>query len=192
MNFSATLRAATADDAEFMRAVYASTRAPELAVTDWSDEQKAQFCRQQSTAQEAHYRANYPTAEFAIVESGGTPIGRLYVDRWEKEIRIMDIALLPAHRGAGIGTALLRDLQEKARIAGKALSIHVGRRKAGSPWKISAKGSRTVPGRAPPSGRTSASVSGRRPSVRTTSKVCPKQGAKVARSTFSKSSIRAG
>ena len=125
MNSSATLRAATADDADFLRAVYASTRLAELTVTDWSDEQKALFCRQQSTAQETHYRANYPTANFAIVESAGTPVGRLYVDRWEKEIRIMDLALLPAHRGAGIGTALLRDLQEEARIAGKALTIHV-------------------------------------------------------------------
>jgi ribosomal protein S18 acetylase RimI-like enzyme len=47
------------------------------------------------------------------------------VDRWDKEIRIMDIALLPEHRGVGIGTGLLRELQEEARAAGKSLSIHV-------------------------------------------------------------------
>ena len=125
MNHLATMRRATAEDAEFLHAVYASTRAAELAVTGWSEEQKSQFCRQQSTAQEAHYRQHYPTAEFSVIERDGTPIGRLYVDRWEKEIRIMDIALLPEHRGAGIGSELLRELQEEARAAGKGLSIHV-------------------------------------------------------------------
>lgn len=125
MNQPAKLRRATAEDAEFLAAVYASTRAAELAVTDWSEAQKAQFCGQQSTAQDAHYRQHYPSAEFSIVEREGAAVGRLYVDRWEREIRIMDIALLPAHRGAGIGTELLRALQEQARAAGKALSIHV-------------------------------------------------------------------
>jgi ribosomal protein S18 acetylase RimI-like enzyme len=51
----------------------------------------------------------------------------LYVARWEREIRIMDIALLPEDRGAGIGTKLLRELQEEARAAGKSLTIHVER-----------------------------------------------------------------
>ena len=37
----------------------------------------------------------------------------------------MDIALLPKFRGAGIGSQLLGDLQKEARVAGKALSIHV-------------------------------------------------------------------
>lgn len=125
MDPSVRLRSATAEDAEFLATVYASTRAEELAVTDWSAEQKAQFCRQQFTAQDAHYRQHYPTAEFAVIERSGAAIGRLYVDRWEKEIRIMDIVLLPAQRRAGIGTRLLRELQEEARAAAKALSIHV-------------------------------------------------------------------
>jgi ribosomal protein S18 acetylase RimI-like enzyme len=126
-DFPFTLRPATAADTEFACAVYASTRAEELAVTDWSAAQKAEFCRMQFIAQDAHYREHYPTAQFSVIERNGTPIGRLYVDRWAKEIRIMDIALLPAHRGAGIGSELLRELQEEARAAGKALTIHVER-----------------------------------------------------------------
>ncbi len=114
-------------DREFLAAVYASSRMEELAATDWTDVQKADFCEMQFTAQDAHYRQHYPTADFQVIESAGTPAGRLYVDRWEKEIRIMDIALLPGHRGKGVGTKLLLDLQREAAECGKSLSIHVER-----------------------------------------------------------------
>lgn len=119
------LRPAQPSDDAFLRAVYASTRAEEMTLVPWSEEQKAAFCDMQFTAQDTHYRQHYPTAEFLIIERGERPAGRLYVERWEKEIRIMDIALLPEHRGAQIGTKLLRELQEEAGAAGKTLSIHV-------------------------------------------------------------------
>ena len=60
-----------------------------------------------------------------MIVAGGEPAGRLYVARWEDEIRIVDIALLPEHRGNGLGTSLLQELIEEADAAGKPLSIHV-------------------------------------------------------------------
>lgn len=125
METVSTLRPATPEDSRFLERVYASTRAEELAVTDWSEAQKAAFIHQQFTAQDAHYRKHYPTAQFFVIEVNGSPIGRLYVDRWSREIRIMDIALLPERRGEGSGTRLISELQEEARATGKALSIHV-------------------------------------------------------------------
>lgn len=121
------LRPIPPEDVSFLAGVYASTRTEELVVTGWSDEDKAVFCRGQFDAQSAHYRENYPGASLQIIERDGVSIGRLYVAHWEREIRIMDIALLPEHRGSGIGTKLLRDLQEEARSAGKSLTIHVER-----------------------------------------------------------------
>lgn len=125
METVSTLRTVRQEDFPFLERVYASTRAEELAVTDWSAAQKDTFIHQQFTAQDAHYRRHYPTAQFLVVEIDGFPAGRLYVDRWSREIRIMDIALLPETRGKGIGTRLIGELQEEARTAGKALSIHV-------------------------------------------------------------------
>ena len=119
------LRPAIKDDAAFFERVYAGTRSDELALTDWTGEQKAQFCRMQFDAQDRHYREQYPAAEFSVIERDGGAVGRLYVDRREREIRIMDISLLPAERGAGIGTRMLRELQEEARAKGGVLSIHV-------------------------------------------------------------------
>jgi ribosomal protein S18 acetylase RimI-like enzyme len=122
---SPRLRAATPEDEQFLRAVYAGTRTEELARVPWTDEQKRAFTEMQFAAQDAHYRRQYGTAQYSIIEVQGVSAGRLYVDRWEKEIRIIDIALLPEHRRAGIGTKLLRELQDEARTAGKALTIHV-------------------------------------------------------------------
>ncbi len=122
-----SLRLATPEDTAFLVAVYAATRAEELTATDWSDGQKAEFCKMQFTAQDTHYRQHYPTAEFSVIEVSGTAVGRLYVDRWTREIRIMDIAILPEHRGKGIGTSLLVGLQREAAASAKSLTIHVER-----------------------------------------------------------------
>jgi ribosomal protein S18 acetylase RimI-like enzyme len=122
-----SLRSVTPADDAFLARVYASSRAEELAVTGWSDQLKEEFCRRQFDAQSAYYASNYPAASFQIIEREGWPVGRLYVDRWEKEIRIVDITLLPEFRGSGMGTKLLRDLQDEARSAGKSLTIHVER-----------------------------------------------------------------
>src|SRR6266550_6507087 len=108
---SPRLRAATPDDEQFLRAVDAGTRAEELARTLWSAEQKRAFIEMQFAAQDAHYRRHYPTAQYSIIEVQEVPAGRLYLDRWEKEIRIIDIALLPEYRRAGIGTKCLRFFQ---------------------------------------------------------------------------------
>ena len=125
--FRINLRPIRPEDDSFLARVYASSRAEELAVTGWTEQLKADFCRRQFDAQSAYYAANYPGASFQIIERDGWPVGRLYVDRWEKEIRIVDITLLPGFRGSGIGTNLVRDLQKEARAAGKSLTIHVER-----------------------------------------------------------------
>lgn len=119
------LRAALEADRVFLDRVYASTREEELELTNWTPEQKAAFCLMQSRAQDAHYRSHYPTAEYYVIESASEAVGRLYIDRWPNEIRIMDLAILPPYRGNGIGTSLLEQLQAEAQAAQKKLSVHV-------------------------------------------------------------------
>jgi ribosomal protein S18 acetylase RimI-like enzyme len=122
-----SLRPITPADEDFLARVYASSRADELAITGWTEQLKADFCRSQFEVQSAYYAANYPAASFQIIERDGWPVGRLYVDRGEKEIRIVDITLLPEFRGTGIGGNLLRELQKQASAAAKSLTIHVER-----------------------------------------------------------------
>jgi GNAT superfamily N-acetyltransferase len=116
-----------AGDEEFLYQVYAGTRAEELAQVGWDDSQKELFLRQQFTAQGQWYTEQYGGASFDVVLLDGQPVGRLYVARWEEEIRIMDIALLPEHRGRGVGGGLLIRLMAEATAAGRPLTIHVER-----------------------------------------------------------------
>jgi ribosomal protein S18 acetylase RimI-like enzyme len=113
-------------DLPFLMRVYASTRAVELAtVAGWSDEQKAAFLDQQFRAQHAHYQKYYPEADWLLTSHAGEDVGRLYIERWPSEHRLIDITFLPEHRGKGFGEALLRDLLDEAAAADKAVSIHV-------------------------------------------------------------------
>ncbi|MBZ9997831.1 GNAT family N-acetyltransferase [Mesorhizobium sp. BH1-1-4] len=120
-----TFRRIADADLAFLAALYASTREEELAVTPWSDAQKAAFLAMQFQAQHAHYQKYYPDADWLVIEQAGRDIGRLYVERWASQHCIIDIALLPAHRGQGLGGALLGDLLDEAAAVGKSVSIHV-------------------------------------------------------------------
>jgi ribosomal protein S18 acetylase RimI-like enzyme len=123
---SVTLRPITPEDRELLHRVYRSTREDELAmVVDWTAEQKDAFVRQQFEAQHVWYHEHYVGADFQVILVDGEPAGRLYVHRREKEIRLMDITLLPEHRGSGLGTSLLSDLMAESEATGKPLTIHV-------------------------------------------------------------------
>jgi GNAT superfamily N-acetyltransferase len=121
------LRPVEDGDLPFLERVYASTREEELRPVPWSAEQKAAFLHQQFTAQHVHYTTHYADASFDVVTVDGTAAGRLIVDRRADELRIVDIALLPEFRGAGVGTRLLRRLLDEAAGRRVPVTIHVER-----------------------------------------------------------------
>ena len=121
-----TFRPIAPDDMDFLLRVYRSTREEELAmVVDWTAEQKDAFVRHQFDAQHSWYRDHYEGAQFEVVLIDGVPAGRLYVHRRNREIRLVDITLLPEFRKGGVGTSLLKDLLAEGEAAGKPVTIHV-------------------------------------------------------------------
>ena len=120
-------RAVGPEDEPFLRQLYATTRADELAPVPWTDAEKAAFLDMQFRAQDSYYRAQFERASFHLVELHGEPIGRLYTDRRDDEIRVLDIALLPKYRGQGLGRLLMQELLDEAAAASKAVRIHVER-----------------------------------------------------------------
>jgi GNAT superfamily N-acetyltransferase len=122
---SITLREVTAEDEAFLLEVYASTRALELSQVPWSDEQREAFVRFQFNAQHSYYRTQYPEASYQIIFNNTERVGRLYVLREPKGIRVLDVTITPQRRNAGIGTLLMRDLLTEAKQSGKPVSIWV-------------------------------------------------------------------
>jgi ribosomal protein S18 acetylase RimI-like enzyme len=120
-----SFRVAAPEDTAFLCALYASTRREELAVVPWPDEAKQAFLAEQFAHQDRHYRANYPGADLLVVERDGVPIGRVYVYRSPGEIRLMDIALVDAEQGRGLGSALIAELMDEARATRASITLHV-------------------------------------------------------------------
>ena len=125
MNRLVTLRPITPEDGGFLYRIYASTREDELAVVDWDDGQKEASLEMQFAAHHAFYMEQFPRAEFQIILLDEEPIGRLYVDRRENEIRIIDIALFAEHRNKGVGSTFLEDILSEGQQKGLLVRIHV-------------------------------------------------------------------
>jgi len=115
------LREANPDDENLLFEVYASTRMEELAGLGWDEQQKQAFIKMQFLARER----TYPRVDNRIIVWNSRPVGRILVERNEKEILLRDIALLTAYRNCGIGSRLIRDLITEAGVAGKPLRLHV-------------------------------------------------------------------
>lgn len=119
------LRPVGPEDDDFLLAVYASTRAEEMALVPWTDQQCEAFIRSQFSAQLDHYSKKYPAANHDVILSNGRRVGRLYVARLDQEVRIVDITVLPAERNGGIGSYLIKQLLDEARRGEKVTRIYV-------------------------------------------------------------------
>jgi len=137
------LRKISPDDLSFLERLYASTRVEELNQVDWPPEQKQAFLKQQFEAQHGHYQQHFTHAEYLLIEHRPAPsdqtapwqrIGRLYLDERDEEIRLIDIALLPEMRSAGLGSLLLEKLLSIAKERDLAVRIHVEQFNPAAEW----------------------------------------------------------
>ena len=120
-----TLRPVVAEDESFLYRAYASTRADEMALVPWNEAQREAFLKMQFTAQQQDYRARHPAATHDIILLNSIPVGRIFVDRRDQAIHILDITVLPEHRNKGAGTTLLKRLMSEAADSGKSVTIYV-------------------------------------------------------------------
>jgi ribosomal protein S18 acetylase RimI-like enzyme len=116
-----SLRPVTDTDREFLIAVYGSTRARELAQVEWEEGQKDAFIRWQFERQDEEYRQRFPDARYDVILVDGVPAGRIWVGQDDKQIRLLDIALLTEFQNRGVGTHLLRQLMDEATQSNKVL-----------------------------------------------------------------------
>lgn len=119
------LRSVEEKDLSFLFQVYAGTRKEEMARTNWPADMIEKFLWNQFITQHNYYKDYYHNTSYQIIIADGKPAGRLYVSRWEKEMRVVDLALLEQFRGKGIGSFLLQELIDEAIQANLPLTIHV-------------------------------------------------------------------
>ena len=112
-------------DMTFLSKLYSSTRWQEVLQAPWSDQQRMEFLQQQFDAQHIHYLSHYPNSDFLIILKNNENIGRIYLDRDDVSICLIDIALLTEYRNSGLGTLLLKELLKEAQETHKKIVIHV-------------------------------------------------------------------
>lgn len=123
---SVAVRLQSEADLPFVEKVYISHRWDELSAVPWPDAQKRAFLQSQFHGQWQHYSTAYSESYFLIVEVDGGAAGRLYLyDDHPYDVRIVEISLMPAFRGHGLGGGLLTAVQKYAARRGKKCSIHV-------------------------------------------------------------------
>jgi ribosomal protein S18 acetylase RimI-like enzyme len=116
-----SLRPVTADDKEFLISVYAGTRAQELAQVQWEEGQKDAFIRWQFEMQQKEYPTRFPDARYDVILVDDVPAGRIWIGVDDKQIRLLDIAVMAQFQNRGVGTTLLRRLMDEATQANKPL-----------------------------------------------------------------------
>lgn len=112
------LRPARDGDLAFLRRLYRSFRAEEMALVPWSQIARDAFLDDQFRLQHQHFTTVFPNADFLIVEKAGAPIGRLYLHRDQEGLLVVDIGLLPELRRQGLGRVLLEWVVSQASDAG--------------------------------------------------------------------------
>lgn len=121
-----SLRALHDDDFPWLRDLYASTRAEEMAPVPWPEIMKRRFLDQQFALQHQHYLAHFGDSDFLAIEHANRgPVGRYYLQRAAPDHLIVDICLFPKMRGQGLGRALIEASQREAHALEHGMQLHV-------------------------------------------------------------------
>ena len=118
------IRPARDSDRPFIESLYHTTRG-DLRLIDAEPDFIETLIEQQQRAQTVGYGDQFPNAMYFIIEKQSERVGRVVIDFGHNEIRIVDIALIPAARGRGYGTGILRALKHAAGSACAPLVLSV-------------------------------------------------------------------
>lgn len=123
------LRPERPEDAAFRFALFCEAR-PDLALLPAA--LRDGIMQMQLRARDLGHRQQFPQARYDIVALGAEPVGRIAWDQGGGVLHLIDIALIAARRGRGVGTALMRALMAEARAAGCAMRLSVASGNAGA------------------------------------------------------------
>jgi ribosomal protein S18 acetylase RimI-like enzyme len=118
------LRTAVGADQNFFDALFRANR-DDLVQAAPTESFLVELLRMQQKAQENGMHQAFPKAQSLVLERDGAPVGRVLVEADRGRVHLIDLALLPAARGQGGGSALLRALQAFAAGRAEPLTLSV-------------------------------------------------------------------
>lgn len=120
-----TIVDAKTEDQAFLYELYRSTRIEEVSAWGWEEGELDAFLRMQFDLRQRSYALQYPLAQHGVLLHNGVKVGGIILQESPQDIRLIDVSLVPEYRNGGIGTALLKGLQDKAAAHGKRIRLHV-------------------------------------------------------------------
>lgn len=120
------MRPAGDSDKLFIESLYKKNR-EDLRMIDAEKDFIEELIDTQYHAQTVGYGDKFPNAMYFIIEKHNERVGRVVVDFGPNEIRLVDIALLPAAQGKGFGKGVIQALQSAARQVMTPLTLSVSK-----------------------------------------------------------------
>jgi ribosomal protein S18 acetylase RimI-like enzyme len=119
------VRPALPQDDAFIYQLVRQVLYDQLLVPLWEPSLRDTLLDLQVKAKCSAYTVSFPRADHAIIMLDDEPVGRLLVDRSGPFYNLIDIAILPKYRSAGIGTRLILGLCMEAEMMGKNVRLYV-------------------------------------------------------------------
>jgi len=127
-----TLRGADAGDANTVRRLVTADLAAQLAACGTDPSMAAALLDLQHTTRASQYAARFPDAQHALIERDGSPVGLVVTAVDGTELRLVDLVVDSAERGAGVGTHVLERICSTADASGQAVTLSVWSSNAGA------------------------------------------------------------
>jgi len=124
-------RAIFHDDEAFLHILFRDAH-PEFQQIPVSQREIDSIVSMQFRLQQQGYESQFPESRHDLILLDEEPVGRIWVNRAEEDMTVVDIALLAQHRNKGIGAMLYARVMDEAREAGLPVRCSVERYNTGS------------------------------------------------------------
>jgi GNAT superfamily N-acetyltransferase len=118
------------DDEPFLRRLIQSTIEEELGASAWPEPMRTHLIGLQCSARNQAVRGRFPEGESRIILADSAEAGWLYTAGLPEVVWLVEVMILPEHRGHGIGSAALRDVIDSAGARPLRLKVNVANTRA--------------------------------------------------------------
>ncbi len=126
------VRPALPQDEIFLYELYVAIRGPMFALAPISGTQREELLRMQFRAQVSSYTQQFPNSCYHVVVLDSKPVGRLWVAPGQDALLLVDIAVHPKVQSKGLGSVVVKQIQQEAQKAKLAIRSTVDRFNPGS------------------------------------------------------------